>query len=391
MIDCTITVFGPSNGLRAVQLPDCNEIDQSIVAISEFDFDVADRGRLLWMRRLPSAAPGASPRLVFVLAEQIYEPNLRRLGHMFGVAFEFGNEVPSGIPLIDTASDILNLLRDHCTSDSRFFDHAVFLAQVKAHVLPFHDGFIPALGTFVKRPLAAPIQWDKTGRHQTVAGLQSNAGTAYFVDWFLKGLGSLSCERLVISESTSGRPGQSLQPLQDPTRYDATVYESLSRTTNAAIDELRGKAGQLNQLRMELKNRIEENRLLAADIEQARMELDHLTRENEDLRGQLLAIRRRAGDDANRLASHKQDASGTVNLLAVVAMSEQLSPKLAQALGPVLEQRVDSAVKRCLDTPTKVKDVADDFWVKCVWFASGAAVILIVASVAYLVSRLLSY
>jgi hypothetical protein len=246
------------------------------------------------------------------------------------------------------------------------------------------------------------------GRYQTVAGLESNADAAYFVDWFLKGLGSLSCERLIVSESTSGQPGQSLQPLKSPALHDAAVCETIFRTLSTIGDDLRGKAEQLNRLQLDLNNRLEENRLLVADKAQVRTELDRSRRENEDLRRQLAAVRRRATDNLQPSAQLKQnardlesssrivgawgaDVGGVVNLPAVVPMSEQLAPKLIKALAPVIEQRIDLAVKRSIDTQTKTADVVDDGWVKWLWFFSGAAAIAVVAAAVFLVVRLLSH
>jgi hypothetical protein len=294
-----ISIFGPSEGLKVFNLATLREIDYSQVALSENYFQPAQGGRIAWLQRFRRES-NTSVGTAFLLGQQVFEPNMTRGGHMFGVCFEFGAEVPKGNVLLDVASDLLKEVQTHCVKNERIQNTESFISSIRDHIEPLHQGIINALGAFSRRPTRNHPSLERKAYSRQVTGLTAESDTARIIDWYLRGLGAFSCERLLLYETRSGKPGTSVSPLPELELLDAIAFDALHRHLVAIIDDFRPKAMRAENLQSELAALTEGFRSNSIQLEQTR-------KEAESMREQLRSVRRRAGDDPYRLAVVRED------------------------------------------------------------------------------------
>jgi len=304
MRDMVVAVFGPANGLRVLELPKCAELSHENVAISEYDFTIAQQGRLVVLKRLPTE-PGAGMRVAVIVSEQVYEPHLRRLGHACGAYFEFSVTAPDPRLLLGAAYDLVRFLKTVCVKGYNFCDFDTFLDTVRTQIATRLEPLLGHLGKFGGRPrIAAP--GDATERFvYRVNDLSTPGGIETVVEWFLFGLGPVSCQQIFICDARSGEAATSIRTLPSITALDATCYVANARAMQQAVDEFRPRAQKATQLQAEVE-------ALTAQMQSLQSRHETLQQQATDLINQLSHVKRRGSDDPRRLAPALPGARGAV-------------------------------------------------------------------------------
>ena len=122
-----------------------------------------------------------------------------------------------------------------------------------------------------------------------------------YIDWFFRGIGSLSANRVFVIDGQSGALASRIKQLGDTVLLDSATFRRIVTQKNSRIDELLPLVNACDRYRTEYSK-------LSERLKACSSQFEILQRDYSALREQLSAIKRRGTDDPRNLAPVKIDA-----------------------------------------------------------------------------------
>ena len=224
-----VMVFGPASGAIAFGYPDGQRVNDDSVFLPSSAFSL-EAGRSAVRLSRHERAREAVVRLG--VYRQIYEPGMSRLGHCFGVVFEFGSNVPSGAVALKTIGQLVDLVEGHCCRAGTFCDYRTFVSFLNEEIEPSFDGIRDQLESGPTGKALVPLTAIPQQRFHLELGPDESLAPG-LVDWFFVDPGSAACEDLIASPAGSGQPGSGYRSV----RGEADISrECLRFVYQAALD-----------------------------------------------------------------------------------------------------------------------------------------------------------
>lgn len=266
-------VFGPASGSVAFASPGARRLNDDTLFIGSSFFELGEGGIALRALRRYSAV-GSFARIA--IHKQCFEPNMARIGHSMGAAFEFEEDIPRGAILVPALRDLLLLLEHYCVRDRHF-------CELKTLEKFVDDELEPSIGGLRRDLLLTPEANLKIcsprGQNTRHIFLNTDIGpnldnVADRLDWFFEDIAASLYTDGIFGSRASGRPGQSVfkpQSLEEVNRAAvrefAFLLEGERESRRSAEREQSNLRNRNQQLENEVAQHIAENQGLQRALE----------------------------------------------------------------------------------------------------------------------------
>lgn len=335
----SFTFFGPSAGLEFHTVPDpglpalCNP--PAIASVYEFE----QQGTAFMVAR--ESAPETGVPMTWIGSyTQIFEKDLDRRGHSFGVGIWFSSDMPHEAVFVIRALNELKLaFTQRCAYEGRFCDRTEFLDFVKyfePKFSSFREKMFPRWEV-AKYGTGLSINSDQAA-FQVVPNMKDEGTLSRLLAWCIWAPGATPFQKIVLAEGGAGKPSKSLKKVDDLEKTSGDIYldvlgkyRGLNEKRNAEVAKLGGELDQCELARIDLKRKNEQLEIninsLKYKFEQARSALparEVVLADNSRVMGPLVVRIEAALSDFRRDLDKKYESQGDswmiVTLLAFILL-----------------------------------------------------------------------
>lgn len=284
-VNTTLYICGPASGSLAFSFPQFQRAGDDSVFLSSSECELAERQTVFRLNRL---SVNGSPALRVGIYRQVFEQGMNRLGHSFGAVFQFLGDVPRGPILAHTLMELLAVIQQGCTLESRFCGYERFSAFLRAEILPSFDGIVDQLNPSDTQPIVR-LQLGPGEGLQCHSDTQPTSAeqVGILIDWFTSEPLALRCDTLLIG--TQLNVGGMVRPVQFDAIASATGH-LLCSVASSLQTKLADALRSVSEHQETIRSLQQESRQLTHDIQLAELESSTAIRRAEILEAKLRTL-----------------------------------------------------------------------------------------------------
>ena len=267
MANFNVTVFGPADGAVAFSYPDGKRAYDDALFLASSEFSLPEGGAAVRFTRSKSREGGITARVATY--RQVFEPNMARLGHAYGVAFDFEANIPGGGAVIGVIEEVADLVRDHCVANGQFCRSDVFTRflseEISASIPGIKESLFAAESFGVLRSLSLEFRERLFFPADTVR----SEDCGRLLDWFFRSGAGTAFEEAIISLNGIGSPGVGYTQARGLDAVTHKACSALYELASISLEAAEKTASELASVGEQLRRSMAESSQMRAKLDRA--------------------------------------------------------------------------------------------------------------------------